>query len=144
MVNSCQEPIPKYGLQDPLLCLRKDTPKKSFYKEEVMTKICAYYENSLRGHAATNSKMLYLNVSLSGLRGRAHPALSGLITTQEVQKSRIHLKMLCGDYFSYEVKSNESGGSAPCRCCATSSSPTSENDANYFLHPYYLICFQRN
>ena len=61
--------------------------------------------------------MLYFNVSLSGLRGRHHPALAGIITTQEVQKSRIHIKMIVSDYFEYEVKADQSGGSPHCRCC---------------------------
>ena len=70
--------------------------------------------------------MKYLNVSLTGLRGRHHPALENLITTIDVQKSRIHLKMLAGDYFTYTVKSMQSGGSANCRCCSTTPS-SSEN-----------------
>ena len=72
---------------------------------------------------AVNSKMKYLNVSLSGLRGRHHPALANIITTTEVQKSRIHLKMLAGDYFTYEVKSDQSGGSPHCRSCSDPSKP---------------------
>jgi hypothetical protein len=74
--------------------------------------------------------MIYLNVSLSGLRGRRHPALSDIITTTEVQKSRIHLKMLAGDYFTYEVKSNQSGGSPHCRCCPT---PSPKEDLAHIL-----------
>ena len=73
--------------------------------------------------ANTNSRMKYLNVSLSGLRGRNHPALANIVTTVQVQKSRIHLKMLAGDYFTYEMKSKHSGGSPHCRCCP--STPTS-------------------
>ena len=34
-----------------------------------------------------------------------------------MQKCRIHLKMLAGDYFTYEVKADQSGGSPHCRCC---------------------------
>ena len=67
--------------------------------------------------AEDNSKMHYLNVGLTGLNGRHHPALGGIISTQEVKKCRIHLKMLAGDYFTYEVKANQSGGSPHCRCC---------------------------
>ena len=111
----------KYGLPDPLEYLRADPLVKSQYKENILTKISAYYEKSLRDNASNNSKMLYLNVSLSGLRGRHHPALAGIITTQEVQKSRIHLKMLAGDYLTYEIKSDQSGGSSHCRCCPTPS-----------------------
>ena len=91
----------KYELPDPLECLRADPLVKSQFKENILTKISAYYEKSLRENAAKRSKMLYLNVSLSGLRGRHHPALAGIITTQEVQKSRIHIKMLAGDYLTY-------------------------------------------
>ena len=116
----------KYGLLDPLECLKVDPPPKSHFKEHVQTKICAYYENKLRTNADNNSLMEYLNVSLTGLRGRHHPALSGIITTQEVQKSRIHLKMLAGNYFTYEIKSIQSGGSPHCRCCV-SSTPANEN-----------------
>ena len=115
----------KYGLMDPLDCLKQDPPPKSEYKELIRTKVCAFYENSLRVLAENNSRMNYLNISLTGLRGRRHPAMHDLITSHEVQKSRIHLKMLAGDYLTYEVKSNQSGGSSHCRSC-TSPSP-SEN-----------------
>ena len=116
----------KYGLTDPLECLKDDPPSKSQYKEHILTKICAYYETSLRNMADNNSRMKYLHVSLSGLRGRHHPALANIVTTTQVQKSRIHLKMLAGDYFTYEVKSRQSGGSPHCRCCSTTpSSPES-------------------
>ena len=111
----------QYDLADPLECLRKDLPSRSQYKEHIQTKICAFYENSLRALAARNSQMNYLNVSLTGLRGRRHPALSELITSVDVKNSRIHLKMLAGDYFTYDVKANHSGGSPHCRCCPTPS-----------------------
>ena len=50
-------------------------------------------------------------VSLTGLRGKKHPALSGIVTTHEVKKAKIHLKMLAGDYLTYELRANRSGGS---------------------------------
>ena len=90
-----------YGLADPLQCLKFDAPKKSIYKEEVLTKVTAFYEKELRINSATNSSMTYLNVSVSGLRGRRHPALSNMMTTHDVQKSRPHIKMLCKDYLTY-------------------------------------------
>ena len=34
--------------------------------------------------------------------------------------------MLAGDYFTYEVKSNQSGGSPHCRCCPTPSPPVED------------------
>jgi hypothetical protein len=72
----------KYELPDPLECLRADLIVKSQFKENILTKISFYYEKSLRANAANNSKMLYLNFSLSGLKGCHHPALAGIITTQ--------------------------------------------------------------
>ena len=114
----------KYGLMDPLECLKTDPPPKSQYKEIIQTKICAYFEKSLRTMAAANSRMKYLHVSLTGLRGRRHPALDNIVTTVQVQKSRIQWKMLAGDYLTYEIKSKQSGGSPHCRCCPhTPSSP---------------------
>ena len=61
--------------------------------------------------------MKYLNVSLLSLRGRQHPALLNIVTPHEVQKSRIHLKMLSGDFLTYEIKALHSGGSPHCRIC---------------------------
>ena len=61
--------------------------------------------------------MKYLNVSVTGLRGKKHPALYGIFTTHEVKKSRIHLKMLSGDYLTFEKKARRSGGSPHCRSC---------------------------
>ena len=106
-----------YGIEDHLKCLKRDPPEKSPYKEYITTKICSYHETKLRSMAKTNSKMTYLNVSLAGLRGRPHPALSGLITSKDVQNARVHIKMLAGDYFTYSVRASQSGGSPYCRCC---------------------------
>ena len=106
-----------YGLDDPLSCLAKDPPSKSAYKELVTTKITAYYEKKLRQSAAENSRMSFLHVSTIGLRGRHHPALSNMITTHEVKLSRPHIKFLSGNYLTYQIKSEQSGGSPLCRIC---------------------------
>ena len=119
MRHLCQ----KYELTDPLEWLRLDPPSKATFKENILTKISAHHERGLRSLAENNSKMGFLNVSLSGLRGRHHPALANIITTYEVQKCRIHLKMLAGDFFTYEVKADQSGGSPHCRCCSYPSPP---------------------
>ena len=91
-----------YNLEDPLSCLQRDPPSKSCYKETVLTKISAFHENELRSKARDNDYMQYLNVSLSGLRGRHHPSLSNIITTEEVKKLRPHLKLLSGEYITYQ------------------------------------------
>ena len=104
----------QYGLEDPLFCLRRDPPKKSEFKSVTDARIKAFHETELRGKA----DMKYFNVSLTGLSGRHHPALSGIITTTDVKKSRAHLKMLIGDFYTYKVKSEQSGGSPNCRLCS--------------------------
>ena len=116
----------KYRLSDPLEYLKYDAPSKSQFKEDILTKICAFYENELRTMASRNSRMNYLNVSLIGLRGRRHPALANIVTTREVQKCRIHIKMLSGDFFTYQVKSDQSGGSPHCRCCTVPDKPAED------------------
>jgi hypothetical protein len=73
----------------------------------------------MRKSAAGNSLMKYLNVSTIGLRGRHHPALSSMITTQDVKLSRPHLKLLAGNYFTYKIKADQSGGSPLCRICTS-------------------------
>ena len=107
-------------MEDPLSCMLRDPPSKSQYKETVLTKILAFHEMELRSLAAENSKMKYLNVSLIGLRGKHHPSLSSIITTEEVRKLRPHLKFLTGDYLTYETKFNHtSQGSPLCKICHT-------------------------
>ena len=83
----------------------------------VITKISAYHEQLLREAAISNSRMKYLNISLQSLRGHHHVALNNIITSYEVKKCRIHLKMLSGDYLTYSMKASHSGGSSHCRIC---------------------------
>ena len=64
--------------------------------------------------------MRYLIVSLSGLSGAHHPALSGVTTSTEVKQMRPHLKMLSGDYLTFQTRSEQSGGSPDCRLCPAS------------------------
>ena len=93
-------------------------PEKSSYKELVVTKITSFHEKEMRIKASTNDLMKYMNVSLSGLRGRHHPCLSNIVTTDEVKKLRPHIKFLTGDYLTYERKFEESNQGNPiCRIC---------------------------
>ena len=103
----------QYGLEDPLTCLYRDAPTKSSFKNDINARINAFHESEIRRKA----NMEYFNVSLLGLSGRHHPALSGLVTTLDVKKSRSHIKMLIGDLYTYETKSEQSGGSPNCRLC---------------------------
>ena len=81
------------------------------------TAIVAYYEKTWRLKAATNSKLKFLNVQATGLTGRPHPVLSGILTTQEVTRSRVHVKMLAGDYPCYSYLASDRGQDESCRLC---------------------------
>ena len=112
----------QYGLEDPLNLMRRDPLSKSEFKSDVDIRIKAFHEKELRRNCVQNEKMRYFNVSLLGLSGRHHPALTGLVTTEQVKKSRFHLKMLVGDLYTYETKYEQSGGSPHCRLCDTNES----------------------
>ena len=111
-----------YDMEDPLKLLCQPPPSKSEFRNIVHTKITVYHEKKLRAAAIKNSKMAYLNVSIKGLNGRPHPALSGIVTTQSVQKSRAHIKMLTDDLYTYEKKSKYQGGSSQCMLCSSENS----------------------
>ena len=67
-----------------------------------MPRIKAFHENDLRSHPDIGPKLKYLNVSVIGLSGCHHPALSGVLTVTDVKKSHAHIKILNGDLFTYE------------------------------------------
>ena len=90
---------------------------KATFKEMVLTKISAHYEEELRNRASVNSKMTFLNVAATGLRGRHHPVLSNVVTSAEVKTLRPVLKCLTGDYYCYALRSAQTGGSDHCRIC---------------------------
>ena len=77
-------------------------------------------------NASTNSKMSYLNVNIKGLNGRCHPALYGVSTTKKVAKLHAHVKLLCCDLYTYQMKAEYLGGSPHCRLCQE----PSENNEN--------------
>ena len=81
----------KYNIEDPLQCLKRDPPKKSLYKGQIITKICKFHESSLKKLAKENSRMQFFNVSLFVLRGCFYPALHNIQSTFDVIKSRLHL-----------------------------------------------------
>ena len=96
----------QYGLEDPTSLLQREPPKKSSFKTDIDIRIRAFHENEMRIKARDSEKLKYFNASLYGLSGHPHPALSNLMNTVEVKKSRYHLKMLIGDLYTYEVKVN--------------------------------------
>ena len=110
-----------YDMEDPLISIDKAVPSKDEYNQYILIKITSYHERTLRNAAANNSKMSYLNIGTKGLNGRFHPALQGVTTSQGVSKMRAHIKMLCQDLYTYEIKAAYQGGSPNCRLCLASS-----------------------
>ena len=106
-----------YNIESPLEMMSKELPKKEAFKNNITTKIIVFHEKQLRLRASTNSKMSYLNIATKGLNGLPHPALFDIQTTSSVQKMRPHIKMLCGDYYTYQLKAKYQGGSPHCRLC---------------------------
>ena len=107
-----------YGLPDPLVMLNGTPPSKESWKGDITTLITAHHEKQFRDAALTNSKMEWLNISLLGLQGKAHPMFHGVSTADQVKKLYPVLKMLAGDYLTYDLKSRQGGGGSPsCRLC---------------------------
>ena len=107
-----------YGLPDPLVMLNGTPPSKDSWKGDINTLITAYHEKQLRDAAATNSKMTWLNVSMLGLQGKPHPIFRDVSTADQVRKLYPVLKMLSGEYLTFDLKSRQgTGGSPSCRLC---------------------------
>ena len=121
-----------YSLPDPLLLMYNQPWPKERWKVLVKAKIVSYHESAWREKAMTNSKLTYLNVQVNGLSGRPHPVLSGILTTQEVTKSRVHLKMLAGDYPCQMYLSSDN---ASCLLCQSllQGQPTPTEDMVHLL-----------
>ena len=113
----CRLLCKQYGIQDPLSLLQKPPPAKNSWKRDVEIAITTFYENKLREDAENNSKMAWFNINLIGLAGKPHPILKNITTTHDVKKLRIVIKMICGDYYTYELRGNQNGTSVHCRIC---------------------------
>ena len=111
----------KYSLPSPLQLLQHPPCKQEDWKCLVKTRVTAWYERDLRHKAGCNSKMTYLNVLLSGLSGKPHPALRGIHTTQDCKKLRVHIKFLSGDFLTYHRRYRDNPSLDPsCRLCPAS------------------------
>ena len=112
-----------YKMKDPLVLLQEDAWSRESWKNYTLTMVTAHHERKLRDDASTNSKMGLLNVSITGLNGKPHHILEGVFSTYEVQKVRIHVKMLCQDYLTYGTLAIQSASrstnpvSGHCRVC---------------------------
>ena len=106
-----------YNLPDPLTLLNSQLWSKERWKVLTRTTITSYHEHLWREKAANNSKMHFLNVQATGLSGRPHPVLSGLLASREVTRSRVHIKMLAGDYPCSTYLGTDRNQDASCQLC---------------------------
>ena len=116
-----------YNIPDPLLLIDQTPWKKETWKNFIKTKIITFHEKEQRSYAAENNKMCWLNVSMSGLSGKSHLIPHGISTAHEIQKLTPAFKMLCGDFLTYSIRADQSGGSPHCRICSNDCSGPSED-----------------
>ena len=106
-----------YALPDPLTLLSTQPWSKEKWKVLCKTAVTAWHEQSWRQKASANSKLTFLNVQTTGLTSRPHPVLRGIMTTHDVVRARIHVKMLSGDYTCYSYLGNDRHQDSHCRLC---------------------------
>ena len=128
-----------YEIEDPKITISNPRKSMNEYKNEVNIRITVYHEKQLRSQAIDNSKMSFLNISIKGLNGRCHPALLGNKTTDSVRKMRPYLKMLTGDYYTYQIRAKYQGGSPLCKLCIDQSPKNEDNTT----HTYCMYCIHR-
>ena len=134
-----------YSLPDPLTLLCIPLWSKDKWKIICKTKISSYHEAALRHQATRNSKLDFLNVQVQGLTGRPHPVLKSVLTTQEVLRSRAHLRMLAGDYPCFSYLGSDRRQDAGCRLCLAMSphQPAPEEDMVHLLTRCRCTAFTR-
>ena len=106
-----------YHLPDPLALLDSSPWSQEKWKCTIKTAVISCTEATWWEKASTNSKLGFLNVQVQGLSGRPHPVISGILTTQEVTRSRVHLKMLAGDYPCYFYLGSDRDEDTSCPLC---------------------------
>ena len=107
----------QYQLPDPLQLAQCNPMSRLEWKTLTTTMVTSYHERELREKAAINRNLQYFNVQLFGLSGRPHPALFNISETREALKFRAHIKLLTGDFTSYELLATQRGTDPCCRLC---------------------------
>ena len=107
-----------YDINDPVNIIDTLPPSKKQYSDYIRTKITVKFEKQLRGNAAVNSNMQFLNVNLKGLDGRPHCSLFHINSPGDSIKARSHIKFLCGDVYTFEKRDKYQGGGDLCRLCS--------------------------
>ena len=90
---------------------------KQAWRTLTWTRVTSFHEREQRAKALSNSNLQYLNVQLLGLSGKPHPALFNITETREALKFSAHMKLLSGDFPSYELLGNQRGTDPRCRLC---------------------------
>lgn len=106
-----------YGLPDPLSLMQQPAITKAQWKTLVKVKITAFHEAELRQRALKSESLKYFNVQLLGLTGRPHQVIMSANDKRSIEKLRIHLKFLTGDFLSYAKLARNQGGDPYCRLC---------------------------
>ena len=61
--------------------------------------------------------MTFFNVQTIGLADRLHPVVTGILSTQEVMRARVHIRMLSGDFPCYLHIATDRNQDPACRLC---------------------------
>ena len=107
----------KYELPDPLQLFESPPMTKQAWRTLTWTRVTSFHEGEQRAKALSNSNLKYLNVQLLGLSGKPHPALFYITETREALRFRSHMKLLSGDFPSYELLGQQRGSDPHCRLC---------------------------
>ena len=104
-------------MPDPLMLRESSLWPQQKFRNHTITAVTAYHERKLRNKAVNSHRTQFLNVQVFGLTGRPHPVLTWVLTTQDVVRSRVHVKMLAGDYLCYDNLARDRGTDTQCRLC---------------------------
>ena len=104
------------GLPDPLHLLQNAPPSKDSWMNTCNDLVYKLHLQTLRGNAQQNSRLIWLNVELMDLK-KPNPLLANVRCHREVQKLKIQLKVLCGDFYSKSVIGQRNNTSTACLLC---------------------------
>ena len=66
----------------------------------IKSAVISHTETCWHIKAVAYSKLAFFNVQTIGLSRKVHPVVYGILTVQDFTQSRIHVRMLTGDYYS--------------------------------------------
>ena len=90
---------------------------KLAWKTLVRNSITVFHEEQQRHLGLNHSRLSYFNFEILGLSGMPHPAIGFISESRSAMKMRAQLKLLTGDFISYERIGSGCGGSPHCRLC---------------------------